>query len=120
TRLMPPGNEVVLLAEDEEAVRMLAARVLKMCGYKVLEAQNGEEALWIATNHQGPIHLLVSDVVMPHLGGRSLAERLLALNPGLKVLFLSGHSRDTVVEQGILTGEFAFLQKPFSPSTLAE
>ena len=118
--MMPPGTETILLVEDEEVVRTLAARVLQMCGYTVLEAKNGEEALWVGVNHTGPIHLLVSDVVMPLLGGRPLAERLLVLNPRLKVLFLSGYPSDVVVNQGILGAEFAFLQKPFATGALAQ
>jgi two-component system, cell cycle sensor histidine kinase and response regulator CckA len=74
----------------------------------------------LVDSHGGPIHLLVSDVVMPHLGGRPLAERLLALKPQLKVLFLSGYTNDAIVRHGVLDSDFAFLQKPFTTSALAQ
>ncbi|MFO0592800.1 MAG: PAS domain S-box protein [Polyangiaceae bacterium] len=116
---MPPGTETVLVVEDQEAVRALAAHVLRSCGYAVLEASNGLAALEIARGHAGPIDLLVSDVVMPHLGGRDLATRLLAERPACKVLFLSGYTDDALIHHGVLEAEYAFLQKPFTPSLLA-
>ena len=119
-RVMPRGNETVLLVEDEDAVRALARHILRSCGYTVLEAADGREAVRDAARHLGPIHLLVSDVVMPHLGGRQLAERLTAVKPGLKVLFLSGYTDDAIVRHGVLEAEYAFLQKPFTPTTLAQ
>ncbi len=117
---MPRGRETVLLVEDEDAVRALARHVLRSCGYTVLEAANGKEAVHFAQSHAGPVDLLVSDVVMPHLGGRQLAERLRALRPTLKVLFTSGYTDDAIVRHGVLEAEFAFLQKPFTPSALAQ
>jgi CheY-like chemotaxis protein len=116
---LPRGTETVLLAEDEGALRALARHVLEGCGYTVREAADGREALAAAAGHAGPIHLLVSDVVMPHLGGRELAERLTAARPGCKVLFLSGYTDDAVVHHGVRAAEFAFLQKPFTPAALA-
>jgi signal transduction histidine kinase/CheY-like chemotaxis protein len=115
---LPMGTETILLAEDEPAVRALDRQVLASCGYTVLEAADGREAVEIAERLEGPLHLLVSDVVMPHLGGRQLAERLHAHRPRLKVLFVSGYTDDEVVRHGV-GHEFAFLQKPFTPTVLA-
>jgi two-component system cell cycle sensor histidine kinase/response regulator CckA len=116
----PRGSETILLVEDERSVRSLAQHVLSLNGYKVLEATNGEEAIRLADRYAGPIHLLVSDVVMPHLGGVALAERLLAVKPQLKVLFLSGYTNDALNRHGVLDTDYAFLQKPFSTSALAQ
>jgi PAS domain S-box-containing protein len=113
-----PGRATVLLAEDEAGVRALARQVLESAGYVVLEAGNGEEALRRAEGHTGRIDLLVSDVVMPGLGGRELAERLLARDPALRVLYLSGHTEDQVVRHGVARAEVHFLPKPFSPGAL--
>jgi CheY-like chemotaxis protein len=113
------GTETVLLVEDEDAVRMLTRMVLEGKGYAVLEASDGAEALAVSGRHEGPIHLLLSDVVMPVMGGRHLAERLLASHPELKVLFHSGYTDDAVVRHGILHEKVHFLQKPYSPAALA-
>ena len=119
-QILPRGGETILLCEDDESVRFLAQRVLENCGYIVLEAGDGEEALRLADAHPGAIHLLVSDVVMPHLGGRALADRLLLSRPHVKILFLSGYTNDAVMRHGVLDADFAFLQKPFTTSTLAQ
>ena len=115
----PRGTETVLLAEDEDALRSLGRFVLQGAGYRVLEASDGKEALAVAAQHEGPIHLLASDVVMPELGGRQLAERLRALRPEMKTLFLSGYTDDAVVRHGVMHETVHFLQKPFSPLGLA-
>lgn len=115
----PRGTETVLLAEDEDMLRVLARRILESVGYVVFEASNGREGLEFCRNHEGQIDLLVTDVVMPELGGRELAEGALILRPNLKVLFISGHTQDVVLKAGVQKGA-AFLQKPFTPAVLAQ
>jgi CheY-like chemotaxis protein len=114
------GFETILLVEDEEMVRVLATRVLSSHGYLVLEAENGEEALEICRRHEGPIGLLITDVVMPGMNGRELADRLTAMNPDAAVLFVSGYTGGALVEHGALRDGTNFLQKPFSPQHLVE
>jgi CheY-like chemotaxis protein len=108
------GTETVLLVEDEESVRAFAGLVLRGAGYTVLEAGDGAEAERVADGHAGPLHLLLTDVVMPGVGGRELAARLSASRPGLKVLYLSGYTDDAVVRHGVLESDVNFLQKPFT------
>jgi hypothetical protein len=115
----PKGSEVVLLVEDEDLLRVLARKVLEASGYVVLDARNGREGLALSEAHEGPIDLLVTDVVMPELGGRELAEAALKLRPGMKVVFMSGHTQDVVLKEGVQKGT-AFLQKPFTPLGLAQ
>jgi two-component system, cell cycle sensor histidine kinase and response regulator CckA len=113
------GTETVLLVEDEEAVRSLTSEILRMNGYRVLEAGDGEEALLLSGRHEGPIALLLTDVVMPRLSGFDLAGRLRALRPGLKVLYMSGHTDIAdIPPEGPASGA-AYIQKPFSPAVLA-
>ncbi|HXF96089.1 MAG TPA: PAS domain S-box protein [Gemmatimonadales bacterium] len=112
------GTETVLLAEDEDAVRHLAQRALEREGYTVLAAPDAAGALQAAEGRQAPIHLLVTDVVMPGMGGRELAQRLLAQRPGLRVLYISGYPGDAVVRRGAISPDAAFLQKPFMPEEL--
>jgi nitrogen-specific signal transduction histidine kinase len=115
----PTGSETVLLAEDEPALRRLSRRVLAQFGYTVLEAPDGEEALRLAEAYHGPIHLVLTDVVMPRLNGRDLAERVLVRHPEAKILFMSGYTDDAVVQHGVLTQEVTLLRKPFTPYALA-
>jgi CheY-like chemotaxis protein len=112
------GTETIILAEDEESVRRLAQRVLEGAGYTVLVARNGSEAQQISEQHSGQIHLLVTDMVMPMMNGRQLAERLRECRPDLRVLYLSGYTDTTVVRKGLLDGGALFLQKPFSNDLL--
>jgi PAS domain S-box-containing protein len=114
------GGETVLLVEDEEPVREVTALMLGSLGYRVLEASNGEEALRVAQAGLEQVDLLMTDVVMPGMGGRDLADALQACMPGLKVLFQSGYTDDTVIRQGILHTEMVFLQKPFTLAALSQ
>src|SRR5262249_8970191 len=115
----PCGYETILLAEDEDAVRHLTRLALQRQGYSVVEARHGDEALMIAEHHTGPIHLLLTDLVMPKLGGRQLAEQLLQNHPKMKVLYVSGYMDDAIIRQSLMMASTAFLQKPFSPEALA-
>jgi signal transduction histidine kinase/CheY-like chemotaxis protein len=113
------GTETVLVVEDAASVRMVTRQVLDRYGYAVLEAPNGDTALRLAVKHHGPIHLLLTDVVMPGLSGRQLAEQLAQLRPDMKVLYVSGYGDSAVVHHGILEAGVAYLQKPFTPESLA-
>jgi signal transduction histidine kinase/CheY-like chemotaxis protein len=112
------GAETILLVEDEEKLRALAQRILRSSGYHVLEARDGQEALEVAHRYENRIDLLLTDVVMPHLSGRRLAECLLPVRPEVKSLYMSGYTDDAVIRHGILDAETAFIQKPFSPHAL--
>jgi CheY-like chemotaxis protein len=115
---LPKGTETVLVAEDDETLRRLIYEILQSSGYAVLEAGRGEEALRLAGEHAGPIHLLITDMVMPGMGGRDLAVRLAALRPETRVLYVSGYTDDAIVRHGVLESGLAFLQKPFVPEIL--
>jgi len=113
------GTETILLVEDEEAVRRASAESLSRCGYTVLEAKDGLQALAVAKNNASPIHLLVTDVVMPRMSGGELAAEMEKLGPGTKVLFVSGYAGKTVLDHRVLDLESNFLQKPFTLRQLA-
>ncbi|HBB96464.1 MAG TPA: hypothetical protein DC054_13840 [Blastocatellia bacterium] len=117
---IPRGSETVLLVEDEEVVRGLARQILEDAGYHVLVAQQGEEAVRLCNEHTSEIHLLLTDVVMPGAGGKVVAERLSALRPGIKVLFMSGYTDEAIVHHGVLDSNVKFIQKPFSPLGLSK
>jgi two-component system cell cycle sensor histidine kinase/response regulator CckA len=112
------GTETVLLVEDEGQLRVLARDILRSAGYQVFDAPNAAEAIKISQRHAGPIHLLVTDVVMPHIGGRELARRLAAERPRMRVLYMSGYTDDAIVHHGIIDPGIAFLPKPITPDTL--
>ncbi len=113
------GDETILLVEDDDAVRRIARVVLERRGYTVLEAADGENAVRLASAHGGPIDLVVTDIVMPGLGGPALLERLRDLRPDIPVLFTSGYTSDAVIRHGVETAETPFLQKPFTAEALA-
>lgn len=115
----PKGTETILLVEDEAIVRALSREVLQESGYNVLDAPDGDSALLVSQEYNGPIHLLVTDVVMPGMGGLALREKIVEFYPQIKVLYVSGYTDDAVVKYGVLHEEVNFLQKPFSPDSLA-
>jgi len=113
------GKEIILLVEDEENVRGLVSLVLRAYGYEVLVATDGRDALRLAKSHAGAIDLLLTDVVMPHLSGRQVADALQPQFPRMKVLYMSGYTDDAVVRHGLVHGQMPFLQKPATPVNLA-
>jgi two-component system cell cycle sensor histidine kinase/response regulator CckA len=121
--LQPPRamcKETLLVAEDEASVRVFLRQLLAAQGYSVLEAANGHEALAASEGFAGEIHLLITDVVMPGMSGRELAERLSRKRPAMRVLFMSGYTDDAILQHGVLDGETAFMNKPFPPASLLE
>jgi CheY-like chemotaxis protein len=116
---LPRGSETVLVVEDEQEVRKLAVRVLKRQGYMVLEASQGDDALRLCEEHNRPIQLMVTDVVMPGMDGRELTNRLMLLHPEIKVLYMSGYTDNTIAHHGVLEAGLHYIQKPFSVDGLA-
>ena len=113
------GGETILIVEDDDALRTVACRSLVQCGYDVLEASDGQEALRMCAQHDGRIHLVVSDMVMPEMSGSELAERIAESFPEVRVLLMSGYTRDEAARRGIASERYSFLEKPFTPTKLA-
>jgi two-component system cell cycle sensor histidine kinase/response regulator CckA len=116
---LPKGTETVMIVEDEEGIRAWTCQVLESCGYHVLEAGHGQQAIALDETFAAPIDLLVTDVVMPRMSGRQVAEVLQQRHPQMRVLFVSGYTDDSIIRRGILSSTAAFLQKPFSAVALA-
>jgi CheY-like chemotaxis protein len=118
TALPLRGTETILLVEDEEQVRAVVTTILGRQGYQLLVARTGEEALLLCEQHNGPIDLLLTDVVMPHMSGPELAKRVSEIRPATKVLYMSGYTDDSIVRHGVLTGVMSFVQKPITSELL--
>ena len=112
------GLETVLLAEDEESLRKMIREVLEAQGHTVLDAGDGREALSVSERYDGPIHAMITDVVMPQIGGSELAERLSSRRPNFKILYVSGYADNAILHHGILAPGVHFIQKPFAPEGL--
>lgn len=112
------GNATILLIEDEPAVRSFAKRALEQRGYLVLDAASGEAAIDCANRHAGPIHLILSDVVLPDINGREASEQIISRRPGARVLYMSGYTEDEIIHRGVLSSGLNFIQKPFAPREL--
>ena len=110
--------KTILLVDDEDSIRNLAALVLEAQGYRVIKAQHSDEALILLDSFKDPVHLLLTDVIMPRQSGRALAERLRPLRPELQVLFMSGYTNEAIVRHGVLEPGTLFIQKPFTPEGL--
>jgi CheY-like chemotaxis protein len=108
-----------MVVEDHDDVRQMIIASLEACGYKVLQAANGQAAIELAGQHPGTIHLLVTDVIMPGMTGKELADGLALIRPETKVLFISGYSGELIAHRGVLDAAVAYLPKPFTPSVLA-
>jgi CheY-like chemotaxis protein len=115
----PGGTETVVLVEDDAEVRALTKEILEACGYTVLPARRPGDAIQLVQGYEGPIDLLLTDVVMPHMSGRRLSEHLLQLRSTMRVLFMSGYTDDAISHHGVLDSGIPFLQKPFTPDALA-
>jgi CheY-like chemotaxis protein len=113
------GGETILVVDDEAAVRSAVREILQLRCYIVLEAGNGQEALRICAGQEGPIHLLLTDVMMPGMSGPEVAQRLARMRPEMRVLYMSGYSDDAMIRHGVVEQGAGFLQKPFTPDALA-
>jgi CheY-like chemotaxis protein len=111
---LPQGSQTILIVEDDEDVRKLAARVLEKQGYRVLVASQGSDALPLCGEYKKPIHMVLCDVVMPGLGGRELTAHLVSFHPEMKVLYMSGYTENAIVHHGILIEGMNYIQKPFT------
>jgi CheY-like chemotaxis protein len=116
---LPRGSETILLVEDEQTVRELAAEMLREQGYQVLVAKDGFEALGLAGRLNGNLNLLVTDVIMPKMNGKELADKIAEAHPNLKILFVSGYTDEMIARHGVLEAGVEFIQKPFSSANLA-
>ena len=112
------GTETILVVEDEPALLALAQRILKSAGYTLLDAHNGGEALLLAEQHDGPVHLMLTDVVMPGINGRALAAQLATMRPQMRVLYMSGYTDDAILRHGVLDNVNCFIGKPYTPVEL--
>ena len=115
----PTGLETVLVVEDEPIVRLSIRDTLQLNGYCVLEAKDAQEALQFCTHYTQPIHLLITDVIMPGMNGRALADHFISLHKDMRVLLISGHPGDAIARHGVVHPNAAFLPKPFTPDALA-
>ncbi|MGD9971946.1 MAG: response regulator [Desulfatirhabdiaceae bacterium] len=115
----PGGAETILLVEDEPAILTMTRMMLERKGYTVLTACTSGEAMTVAKDHEGDIHLLMTDIIMPEMNGRDLATNLLILYPNIKLLFMSGYTANIIADQGVLDADVNFIQKPFSSADLA-
>ena len=118
TAVLLEGTETILIVEDRDTVRKLVQRVLRKAGYTVLEASDGDQALRVCEGHAGPVHAVLTDVVMPTMGGRKLVDSLSAIRPGVKVLYMSGYTDNAIVHHGVLDPGVNYIQKPFMPEVL--
>ncbi|HTO22281.1 MAG TPA: response regulator, partial [Spirochaetia bacterium] len=113
------GNETILVVEDEASILLMLQRALAQLGYTVLAAHSPAEALRAAEGHRGDLHLLLTDVVMPGMNGRQLVERVSQLRPGVRALFMSGHTAEVISQRGVIEEGMPFIQKPFATAALA-
>ena len=117
---IPAGKETVLLAEDDATIRRMIKSTMEAEGYKLLEAEDGQEAIEISKSYDGDIHLLLTDVIMPKMNGRELANELQKDRPEMEVIFMSGYTDDAISHHGVLEPGVQFIQKPITPSVLAK